>query len=218
MKPTLNGALRATTSIVLLLTLAACATTPSPTATTPLVTTSPTATDTPLQTMTPAEAKVAFEKIAKDSCFLAQKLGEVETVTTPTGSTVVVMTNKSEAYQDFNAAYFVAPDEYTLIWEIDGLTACGAYYTFSMAEEAGQPAAIDVVFRTTDSVFETTEDLGQFGVNHIDYTVTDGIISIAKRIDPKNPSTTSVKYGNLTETERNIIKTAVDRYLASLSQ
>jgi hypothetical protein len=128
------------------------------------------------------------------------------------------MSNKADAYQDFNAAYFVAPDEYTLIWEIDGLTACGAYYTFSMAEEAGQPAAIDVVFRTADSVFETTEDFGQFGVNHVEYTIADGVIVTAKRIDEKNPSTTTVRYGNLTETERNIIKTAVDRYQATLNQ
>ncbi len=216
MKSPLKSALWATTSIVLLLTLTACgATTPSPTVTTP-ATESPSATSTPLPTMSAVEAKLAFAKIAKASCFLAEKLGEVETIDAAGTQTVVVMTNKADAYQDFNAAYFVAPDEYTLIWEIDGLTSCGAYYTFSMAEEAGKPAAIDVVYRASDSVYETTEDLGQFGTNHIEYTVVDGVISSAKRIDAKNPSTTTVRYGNLTDTERNIIKTAVDRYQATL--
>jgi hypothetical protein len=203
-------------SSLVVLALAGCAgQAPAPTKT-PIAsaTSTPSASATPSPTlpaaMTPAEAKAAYRAIAKSSCNKAQAEGVVET----DGDYTIVMVNKNDAYKDYSAAYLQG-GKYVLVWEISGLASCSDWYTLSMAEEAGQEAAIDVVFNTTDSSFTATQDLGEFGISNIKYTVANGLIATSTNLDPKHPATVTVRYGNITEDDRKIIITAVDEFLAA---
>jgi hypothetical protein len=160
--------------------------------------------------MTPAEAKLAFSKIAKDSCFEAQKLGVVES----SEGFKLVSLNKDEAYKDFSAAYLEYPSNYGLIWELDAITACADYYTFSMSEEAGKEADIDVTFDPNDSTYTTFEDFGEFGSSNYKFTIVDGKFSTAENLDPKNAGLTVIRYGSISDEDRAVVKTAVDEYQA----
>jgi hypothetical protein len=174
----------------------------------------PSASSTPTATkpapMTPAEAKLAFSKIAKDSCFEAQELGVVES----SEDFIVVSLNKDEAYKDFSAAYLEYPSTYGLIWELDAITACADYYTFSMAEEAGQEADIDVTFDENDSTYTTFEDFGEFGTSEYKFTIVDGKFSTAENLDPKNERFITIRYGSITADDRAVVETAVEEFLA----
>ncbi len=160
--------------------------------------------------MTPAEAKLAFSKIAKESCFEAQALGVVES----SEDFIVVALNKDEAYKDYSAAYLEYPSTYGLIWELDAITACADYYTFSMAEEAGQEAAIDVTFDENDSTFTTFEDFGEFGTSEYKFTIVDGKFATAENLDPKNERLITIRYGSITADDRAVVETAVEEFLA----
>ena len=191
---------------MLVASLAACNTpAPSP---------SPSASSTPSATkpaaMTPAEAKAAFAVIAKDSYFEAQKLGVDES----SEDFIVVALNKDEAYKDYSAAYLEYPSTYGLIWELDAITACADYYTFSMAEEAGQEADIDVTFEENDSTFTTVEDFGEFGTSEYKFTIVDGKFATAENLDPKNERLITIRYGSITADDRAVVETAVEEYLA----
>jgi hypothetical protein len=186
--------------------LSGCASTAAPSAS-PSITASPTPT---VEPMTPAEAKAAYAKIAKLSCNTAQNEGVVETGSDFT----LVMVNKEDGYKDFSAAYFSPPSTYELIWELDGITACSDYYTFSMAEEAGQEADIDVTFDETDSTYTTFEDFGEFGTSNLKFQIQDGMLHSFESLDPENPRSSTIRYGNITEEDRKILETAVDAYLA----
>lgn len=191
-------------AIALSLALAGCST-PNP---------QPTATPSPTQTLdakTPAQAKADYKVIAQASCEKAQAEGVVESGAEYT----LVAVNKDESYLDFSAAYFQKPDTYELVWELTGLASCADGYTFSMADEAGIEAAIDVTFNTADGTYTTREDMGELGVNTYKYTVVDGLIAEALNLDPKNPVTHKIRYGNITEADRNILITAVDRFQAN---
>jgi hypothetical protein len=201
---TLKLSLNAVLVTVASLALAGCSTMAGPSAS-PSVTASPTPA---VQPMTPAQAKAEFFKISKLSCDTAQNEGVVET----SEDFTVVSVNKEDGYLDFSAAYFSPPDTYELIWELDGITACSDYYTMSMAEEAGQEAPIDVTFDETDSTYTTFEDFGEFGTSNYRFQIKDGKLDIAESIDPKNPRISTLRYGNITEADRLILKTAVDRF------
>jgi len=180
--------------------------TPTPSAS---VTPTPTPTSKP---MTPAEAKAAYKLIAQASCNAAQSLGVVET----SDKYTVVSVNKEEGYKDYSAAYLEKPNKYGVIWELTSITSCADWYSFSMADEAGQEAAIDVTFDAADSTFTTFEDFGDSGSANYKYTVDDGKLATATNLDPKNSSVTQIRYGNLTDDDLAILKTAVDKYLATL--
>jgi hypothetical protein len=176
---------------------------PTPSASSPPTATKP-------APMTPAEAKLAFSKIAKESCFEAQALGVVES----SEDFIVVALNKDEAYKDYSAAYLEYPSTYGLIWELDAITACADYYTFSMAEEAGQEAAIDVTFDENDSTFTTFEDFGEFGTSEYKFTIVDGKFATAENLDPKNERLITIRYGSITADDRAVVETAVEEFLA----
>lgn len=199
-------ALIAAAASLAVLSLSACATTAAPSAS-PSITASPTPT---VESMTPAEAKAAYAKIAKLSCNTAQNEGIVETGEDFT----VVMVNKEDGYKDFSAAYYSPPSTYELIWELDGITACSDYFTMSMAEEAGQEAAIDVTFDETDSSYTTFEDFGEFGTSNLKFQIKDGMLHSFESLDPENPRSSTMRYGNITQADRKILETAVDNYLA----
>lgn len=159
---------------------------------------------------TPAEAKAAFAKIAEASCNQAQKLGAVES----SKNFTVVAVNKNEGYKDYSAAYLESPENYGLIWELDALIACADSFTFSMAEEAGQEAEIDVTFDAGDGTYTTFEDFGEYGTSNYKFTVRDGMFSTAENLDPKNHSVTAIRYGGITSDDLAILHRAVDEYLA----
>jgi hypothetical protein len=189
--------------------------TANPTATS---TTSSSASSTPIPSatlpaaMTPAEAKAAYKAFTKASCNKAQNEGVVETGDTYTA----VMASTAQGYQDFTAAYFEQPDTYQIIWELDGFNACADWFTFSMADEAGREAAINVTFNQADASFTATQDLGAMGVSSHRFTVATGLIATATNLDPKHATTVSLRYGTLTADDLKILKTAVDRYTATL--
>jgi len=189
--------------------LSGCASpTPSPS---PSATVTPTPTPT-VSAMTPAEAKAAYKVIAQASCNAAQSLGVVES----SDKYTLVSVNKDQGYKDYSAAYFEKPNTYGIIWELTSITACADWYSFSMADEAGQEAAIDVTFDAADSTFTTFEDFGDSGSAHFKFKVLEGKLHTATNLDPKNQTVTEIRYGNLTDKDLAILKTAVDKYLATL--
>jgi hypothetical protein len=166
-----------------------------------------------VKALTPAEAKGQFETIANASCDKAMAEGVVEQSIASDGFTLV-MVPKEEGYKDYSAAYFEPADTYELIWEADAFSACGASISFSLAAEAGAESDIEVAFNATDSTFETTQDLGEFGISRLKYQTTDGLLSQIEILDSTVADVRAIRYGNLTDDHWKILRTAVDRFLA----
>jgi len=163
--------------------------------------------------LSPAEAKAQFETIANASCDKAMAEGVVEQSISSDGFTLV-MVPKEEGYKDFSAAYFEPADKYELIWEADAFSACGASISFSLAAEAGVESDIEVAFNATDSTFETTQDLGEFGISRLKYQTTTGLLSQIEILDSTAADVRAIRYGNLSDKHWQILRTAVDRFLA----
>ena len=182
--------------------LAGCSSQPAPIST-------PTPTVTLPAAQTPAEAKASYKSIAEASCNKAQGEGVTET----SGNFTAVMTPKSQNYKDFSAAYLVEPEEYGLIWELDALVSCADWYTFSMADEAGSEAAIEVTFNPADSTYQTVEDFGDVGIYTYRFAVVDGRIATSVNVD-KPSEVTTITYGAIGDSGLDILMTAVDQHLA----
>ena len=180
------------------------------------VTPTPTATPTPSATFeakTPAQALEDFRAIASKSCETALAEGVVEESTGAEGFKLV-MVPKAEAYKDYSAAYFAPPKTYELIWETDALSACGANIQFAMAEEGGGTVDLEVAYSTEDGTYTTTQDLGEQGMWTLNYEVTDGLFSTVTTVRNGEEDPRTIRYGNLTEADWSILKTAVDAFLA----
>jgi hypothetical protein len=160
--------------------------------------------------MTAAEAKAAYKNIAKASCNWAQRDGVVEV---GDGYTAV-MTNSTQAYNGFTEASLVAPDEYRVLFDLSDFQACADWYLFSMADEAGKAAAIDVTFNS-DASFNVRKVLASGAASALKIIVADGVIATATNLDPADPWTHGCRYGSLTVADLQILKTAVDRRAAS---
>ena len=163
--------------------------------------------------LSPEEAKLQFATIANASCDKAMAEGVVEQSISSDGFTLV-MVPKEEGYKDYSAAYFEPADTYELIWEADAFSACGASISFSLAAEAGVESDIEVAFNATDSTFETTQDLGEFGISRLRYNVENGLLSQIEILDSTVADVRSIRYGNLSDEHWKILRTAVDRFLA----
>ena len=163
--------------------------------------------------LSPEEAKAQFETIANASCDKAMAEGVVEQSISSDGFTLV-MVPKEEGYKDYSAAYFEPADTYELIWEADAFSACGASISFSLAAEAGVESDIEVTFNATHSTFETAQDLGEFGISRLKYQTTDGLLSQIEILDAIVADVRSIRYGNLSDEHWQILRTAVDRFLA----
>lgn len=200
------------TSVLLALTvclISGCATPGEPTMSgTPTQSASPTPT---FAAMTPAQAKASYKKIAEASCDAAQEFGVVE----ESKAAKVVMTPKIKGYKDYNAAYFASPDTYEIIWELTGLYSCGDWYTFSMSDEAGVEADIDVTFDEKTGKYSTSQTFDGETYAYVS-TVTNGKVSSVYASATKNDTT--LKYGNQSAEDQLILTTAVDRYLATIDQ
>jgi hypothetical protein len=164
------------------------------------------------QSVSPEEAKSLFMEISKASCEKAMAEGVVEKSISPEGFTLVLVP-KEQAYLDYSAAYFQPEDTFALIWEADALSSCGASINFDLAEEVGVESDIAVTYYSTNETFETTQDLGEFGISHLRYTISDGLISEVETLGSSETNPRTISYGNLQESDWNILRTAVDRFL-----
>jgi hypothetical protein len=161
--------------------------------------------------LTAAQALTEFEAIAKASCAKAMSEGVVEKSTAVDGFTLV-MVPKAEGYKDFSAAYFQPADKYELIWETDAFSACSALMQFELAAEGGGEVDLLVEFDWATDTFETTQDLGEFGISHLSYSHANGLFSGIKTLDSGDAYPRTITYG-VSDSDRKILETAVDRYL-----
>lgn len=160
--------------------------------------------------MTPAQAKEAYKRIAQASCNWAQRDGVAEV---GAGYTAV-MTNSAQAYEGFTEASFIAPDAYNVLFDLSDFHACADWYIFSMADEAGKPAALNVTYNSTDASFDVRKVLASGKPSALKIIVADGVIATATNLDPTDPWIIGCRYGSLTDADLAIVKTAVDRRAA----
>ncbi len=182
----------------------------------PSVEPTPTPTPSPSETFeakTPAQALEDFRAVAAKSCETALAQGVVEESTGAEGFKLV-MVPKAEAYKDYSAAYFAPPKTYELIWETDALSACGADIQFAMAEEGGGTVDLEVSYSTEDGTYTTTQDLGEQGIWTLNYEVAEGLFSTVTTLRDGEEDPRTIRYGNLTDADWAILKTAVDAFLA----
>jgi hypothetical protein len=163
----------------------------------------------PLESAGPT-APDAYRIIAEESCRSAEDEGVVET----SNGFTVVSVPKEEAYEGFSAAYLEYPDTYQIIWELTNVFACSHAISFSMAQEAGYEADIEVQAAQEDNTFLVSEDFGEFGM-FISFVKTDGLRIVgADSIDSGDPWSISIEYGSPSAENRNILMSAVNRYLS----
>lgn len=153
-----------------------------------------------------------FAAVAKASCDKAMAEGVVEKSTSGDGFTLV-MVPKDQGYQDFSAAFFAAPDDYQLIYEVDAFSSCAAAMEFSLAEESGGAFDIDVEYDPNDASFVTTQDIGQNKINKLEYQTKDGLFVGIKTLGEGKADPRTISYG-YSEEDLQILITSVDRFLA----
>lgn len=163
--------------------------------------------------LTAEQARDSFEVIATASCDKAMAEGVVEQSIDPNGFTLV-MVPKDQVYQDFSAAYFEPADTYELIWEADALSARGAAIQFALAQESGTEVDLTVSFDQNDGSYLTVQDLGEFGISKLKYQVADSLLSSVETQSSADTAIRTIRYGNLQDSDWQILRTAVDRYLA----
>ncbi|MFM6966610.1 MAG: hypothetical protein ACKOWI_04515, partial [Rhodoluna sp.] len=144
----------------------------------------------------------------------AQKLDVVEDSFDPKGFSLV-MVPKVEGYKAVSAAYFEAPGNYELIYKTDAFSGCSASMSSAMADELAKKPTLSVTYPPTEGTFETTEDLGEYGVSHMCYEITAGRFSSSGTLDDKDADKRTIRYGNLVDSDWAILRTAVDRNLKS---
>jgi hypothetical protein len=157
--------------------------------------------------------RAEFAKVAKASCDKAMAEGVVEKSTAPDGFTLV-MVPKDQGYQDFSAAFLAEPDDYQLIYEVDAFSACSADMQFSLAEEGGGVVDMEIEYDLNDGSFVTTQDLGEFGINKLEYQTQDGLFVGVKTLDDSKADPRTITYG-YSEQDLQILITAVDEFLAT---
>jgi hypothetical protein len=204
----------ATVGLLPALLLAGCASS-SPTGTpseSPEPSTSPTSTT----IAEPVDVTEAFREIAYASCDKANAEGVVESGWDGDLTQKAILVPDSEAYQDFSAVFVAENGVLALIWETDSFASCNASNTYSLAEEAGQEAAIDLTFNEADGTYQTTLDQGpdQEAPFVATYTVSNGLI-VQQHIDADWGETTiEITYGMPSDEDIAYLRTAVDAFLA----
>ena len=202
----------ATVGLLPALLLAGCASS-SPTGTpseSPEPSTSPTSTI----IAEPVDITEAFREIAHASCDKANAEGVVESGWDGTQKAILVP--DSEAYQDYSAVFVGENGVPALILETDSFASCNASNTYSLAEEAGQEAEIDLTFNEADGTYQTTLDQGpdQDVPFVATYIVSNGLI-VQQHIDADWGETTiEITYGMPSEDDIAFLRTAVDAFLA----
>jgi len=82
---------------------------------------------------------------------------------------------------------------------------------------AYKDAAIDVTFDSTDGSFTAKQDLGDLGVSTWKYGVAGGLISSALDVTDAKATEYKVSYGVPDPASLEVLRTAVDNYLASIN-
>jgi hypothetical protein len=154
-----------------------------------------------------------FAEVAKASCDKAMAEGVVEKSTAADGFTLV-MVPKDQGYRDFSAAYLNEPNDYQLIYETDAFSSCAAAMEFTLAEESGGAVDIDIEYDANDGSFVTTQDLGEFGINKLEYQTSGGLFVGVKTLDVPNSDPRTISYG-FSEQDLQVLITAVDQFLAT---
>lgn len=154
-----------------------------------------------------------FAEVAKASCDKAMAEGVVEKSTAADGFTLV-MVPKDQAYQDFSAAFLAAPDDYQLIYEVDAFSSCAAAMEFSLAKEGEGTFDFEVETDLSRGTFVTTQNLGQNKINKLEYQSKDGLFVGIKTLGEGKADPRTISYG-YSEEDLQILKTAVDRFLAT---
>lgn len=188
---------------------------PDPLASDPAQTQTQTQTQTKTKTQSPTVSDQGysagdFRAIAEDSCARALEFG-VSEIEAGLAGFEQVLVPKEQGYEGYSAAYFQPPETYELIYETDWFSVCAASNTYALSEEAGVESGIMVEFLVEDSVFETTQDFGEFGVSVLRYSVAGGYFSQVSFIEADEVGVVSISYGPLSNDQKQVIKTAVDR-------
>lgn len=173
----------------------------------------PGASQTPTQTPTESRQSYSasdFRSVADESCGRALEFGVSEIEVGLVGFEQVLVP-KDEGYEGYSAAYFQPEDTYELIYETDWFAVCAASNTYALSEEAGAEAGIAVEYLAEEEVFETTQDFGEFGVSVVRYSVVDGYFDEVTFVEAGESGVVSISYGPLSEDQKQIIRTAVDR-------
>lgn len=166
---------------------------------------SQTVTATPL----PDQVTASFRGIAQTSCDRANAIGVVEETTGPRNFRQVLLP-PDLAYKDYRGAFYSAPDTYELVLETSGFAACGAADAFTRFDE-GYDTEPKVTFDPVTGVYTTKQDLGDMGIQEFKYKVADGVIATAMRSADEGEYDTVLTYGTITDEDRVIVQTAVDR-------
>jgi hypothetical protein len=143
----------------------------------------------------------------------AQNTGVVES----SANYIQVMASSSQAYQGFVMAYLQKPNKYDVIESITGFAACRDWYVFSMADEAGQEAAIDVYFNQKDGSYTAAQN-GTDGQTQFRYSVKSNLIVSSTNLEDVAAGVSNLSYGNLNTAALAILKTAADQQIASSGQ
>lgn len=192
---------------VVALIFSGCASGPTPR---PSVSNSPST----VASMSPQEALESYSAIAQASCDRALAEGVVESVPGDEGFTSV-MVPKTQGYKDYSAAYFDnATKQHDLIWETDAFTVCADANAIGLAEEAGQKPDFTVEFDPSTGVYVTTHDLGEYGIAKLQYTIANGVFVTMVQLNGQGGDPHLIRYGNITDSDRAILETAVKEFLA----
>ena len=165
----------------------------------------PTATPTPTpKAKTAAQVLKEFKGIAKASCAKAMAVGVVESASQPNPFTLV-MVPKEQAYKDFSAAVLEGSSKYTLIYEADAFSSC----TASLAYELGG-GPTDVTFDPMTGKYMSSEVCYDGASCVFEYEVSGGLFSSFTNVGANPQYTSSIRYGNLTDADWEILHKAVD--------
>ncbi|MSX40219.1 MAG: hypothetical protein F2785_04715 [Actinobacteria bacterium] len=196
------------------LLLAGCASS-SPTGT-PSDSQEPTSSPTSTTIAEPVDVTEAFREIAYASCDKANAEGVVESGWDGDPNQKTILVPDSEAYQDFSAVFVGENGVLALIWETDSFASCNASNVYSLAEEAGQEAAIDLTFNEADGTYQTILDQApdQEAPFVATYTVSNGLI-VQQHIDADwGEATIEITYGMPSDDDIAFLRKAVDAFLA----
>ena len=152
----------------------------------------------------------SFREITYASCEKALAEGVVEQSVEPEGL-VLVMIPKQEAIAGYSAAYFLPPNTYELIFETDVFSSCALANLFSLSEEAGQELELEISLDKQTNTFLVTQDLGEWGVTATGYEVKADLIVAATNLNA-DTGKLLIKYGPVSDGDRAIIQTSVDRF------
>jgi hypothetical protein len=161
------------------------------------------------QTYAPSD----FRAVADKSCERALEFG-VSEIEQGLAGFEQVLVPKDEGYEGYSAAYFQPEDTYELIYETDWFAVCSASNTYALSEEAGAESGISVEYLVDQGVFETTQDFGEFGISVVRYSMVDGYFNEVTFVEAGESGVVSISYGPLSEDQKQIIKTAVERFFA----